>query len=637
MKKSIPLNNTMCGISGIIKSEGTKIDVSQLKLISDLISHRGPDSQGFWYEKNVGLSHNRLSLLDLSENANQPFQNERYKLIFNGEIYNWKQLRAELSDNNFTFHTSSDTEVLFHGLIFWGIETTLSKLKGMFAFAWFDTLSNELILARDRVGIKPLFYGLIRGEFQFASEVKALCTDLGMEDLNMHYLAQAYYGVYETQRHISPFKHIHQLEPGHLLKLNTNTLAFEIKQWFSLGNWSDSTEFARRDKLKAEEIRDEFAELFKTSVESMAIADAPMGTFVSGGLDSSIVAATSKKYADLSLFTANVVGKYSEFSAATALANHLNTPLNEYRYLPEYFIRDIVDTTFQYDGPITLFTNSVAFSGVAKLAREKEVKAVLTGEGADEIFLGYPQLLTQRWDSLINAPYNLINQIYKRIPGMASYLKINNIDMQKVILQGHLNGNKERTNDIEAMSAYSHLINNKEEYRCQGISINMIHRHLHSLLWRNDRMGMMHSIESRFPFLDEDLLKFGLNLPYRFKIGRTNQIYNWKHPFHMDKAVARNYGKQILPISLANKAKFGFGVQGHSKAELKIDKSFFENGFWQEATGMSNSALNLMYKECDPKLLAKLSSVEIWGSLFVNKQSKDTVNSRVEANFTMKL
>ena len=137
----------MCGISGIIKNEGTKIDVSQLKLISDLISHRGPDSQGFWYEKNVGLSHNRLSLLDLSENANQPFQNERYKLIFNGEIYNWKQLRAELSDNNFTFHTSSDTEVLFHGLIFWGIETTLSKLKGMFAFAWFDTLSNELILA----------------------------------------------------------------------------------------------------------------------------------------------------------------------------------------------------------------------------------------------------------------------------------------------------------------------------------------------------------------------------------------------------------------------------------------------------------------------------------------------------------
>jgi asparagine synthase (glutamine-hydrolysing) len=147
----------------------------------------------------------------------------------------------------------------------------------------------------------------------------------------------------------------------------------------------------------------------------------------------------------------------------------------------------------------------------------------------------------------------------------------------------------------------------------------------------------MHSIESRFPFLDEDVLKFGLNLPYRFKIARTNQFYNWKHPFHMDKAVARNYGKQLLPAALANKVKFGFGVQGHSKAELKIDKNFFQNGFWQQATGMSNSVLHQMYKDCDPKLLAKLSSVEIWGSLAVNKQSKDQVKSRVEASFKMKI
>ena len=128
----------MCGISGIVKRKGQQIDVAHLHMISSLMSHRGPDSQGFWNEENIGLSHNRLSLLDLSENANQPFQNERYKLIFNGEIYNWKNLRSELSEQNITFFTSSDTEVLFHGLIHWGIETTLAKLKGMFAFAWYD-------------------------------------------------------------------------------------------------------------------------------------------------------------------------------------------------------------------------------------------------------------------------------------------------------------------------------------------------------------------------------------------------------------------------------------------------------------------------------------------------------------------
>jgi asparagine synthase (glutamine-hydrolysing) len=165
----------------------------------------------------------------------------------------------------------------------------------------------------------------------------------------------------------------------------------------------------------------------------------------------------------------------------------------------------------------------------------------------------------------------------------------------------------------------------------------MLHRHLHSLLWRNDRMGMMYSIESRFPFLDEDVLKFGVNLPAKFKIGRTNSIYNWKHPFMMDKAVARNYGSQILPKELAHKKKFGFGVQAHANAELKVDKAFFQNGFWQNACGMNQAALDLMFQECSPKLIAKLSSVEIWGSLFVNKHNADQVKARVEANFKMKL
>jgi len=298
----------MCGISGLVKSTNQQVDLSHLKIISDEMQHRGPDSQGFWHEGNIGLSHNRLSLLDLSESANQPYQDPRFKLVFNGEIYNWKSLKSELETLGIVFKTTSDTEVLFHGLIVWGIESTLLKLKGMFAFAWFDTQSKELVLARDRVGIKPLFYGIINGEFQFASEVKALCIGLGMDDLNMHYLAQAYYGVYETQRHISPFKQIHQLEPGHLLRLNTTTLSFEIKQWFSLADWSDEQAFNRRNKLTSDDIRDEFGQLFSSSVESMSIADAPMGAFVSGGLDSSIVAATSKKYADLSLFTAHVVG-----------------------------------------------------------------------------------------------------------------------------------------------------------------------------------------------------------------------------------------------------------------------------------------------------------------------------------------
>jgi asparagine synthase (glutamine-hydrolysing) len=627
----------MCGIAGIINSSKTPIDARQLEEISDFMQHRGPDAQGFFTHQNVGLAHNRLSLLDLSTNANQPFKNDTHALVFNGEIYNWKDLRSELEYAGSKFYTNSDTEVLFIALTVWGLDYTLSQLKGMFAFAWYELQENKITLVRDRVGIKPLFYANIQNQFLFASEIKALCSDLGMYDLNMHYLAQAYYGVYETQRHISPFKQIQQLEPGHYLQINTETLEITDKQWFGLADWANETDFRRRENLSQNEIRDEFAHLFKKSVDSMAVSDAPMGAFVSGGLDSSIVAATANRSDNLQLFTANVVGKYSEFQAAQKLANHINTPLNEYKYLPEYFIRDIVDATYQHDTPITLFTNSVAFSGVAKLAREKNVKAVLTGEGADEIFLGYPQLLTRKLDNLIQSPYNLINGIYKKIPGLSSYLKINTVDMQKEVIQQHLNGYREKTADAEALNAYQFLNSQKEDLRCQKITVNMIHRHLHSLLWRNDRMGMMHSIESRFPFLDEEVLKFGLNLPAKFKIGRTNSIYNWKHPFMMDKAVARNYASTILPKSLALKKKFGFGVHGHAKAELKVDINFFRNGFWQQACNMSNNALELMYKECSPKLIAKLSSVEIWGSLFVNKQNPDQVKERVNANFKLKV
>jgi asparagine synthase (glutamine-hydrolysing) len=147
----------MCGISGIISKANLSVDQHQLKSISDIMQHRGPDSQGFFTHQNVGLAHNRLSLLDLSSNGNQPFKNDTHALIFNGEIYNWKELRSELEYGGTKFNTNSDTEVLFLALQIWGLEYTLKQLKGMFAFAWYNIQENQLFLVRDRLGIKPLF------------------------------------------------------------------------------------------------------------------------------------------------------------------------------------------------------------------------------------------------------------------------------------------------------------------------------------------------------------------------------------------------------------------------------------------------------------------------------------------------
>ncbi len=607
----------MCGISGIIK-QNNSITISEIDALASIQHHRGPDNTGIWKEDGVAFIHNRLSLLDLSESGNQPFCDEKYVLVFNGEIYNWKNLRKDLESNGLSFRSNSDTEVLFFAIKHWGLQATLPKLKGMFAFAWYDIEHQRVTLVRDRLGIKPLFYEQLHGEFWFASEVKALVKGKGMDELNMQFVAQSYYGVYETQPHSSPFKSIHQLEPGCLLEVNTQTLGVKEQRWFGLEEWVDEEYYRLLDSKSKEEVEELFSTLFKSSVASMAVSDAPMGAFISGGIDSSVIASTAREFADLQLFTANVIGKFSEYESAKLLAKSLGVSLHSYDYQAKYFSRDVARCTWHYDGPIALFTNSVAFSGVAKLASEMGVKAVLTGEGSDELFLGYPKLLTRRYERIVSAPLRLLQTLYGKVPGLGEFVGLNSVDLQKQVLQGHLNGYREEYRDSVVMKRFEFLGKDSEDYRCAGITVNQIHRHLHSLLWRNDRMGMMYSIESRFPFLDEDLVKFAINLPHRYKIGRTNKFYNWKHPFLLDKAIVRNYADKTLPKELVYKKKFGFGVTAHVSDTLPYDFEFFKDGFWQRVCGMDHQHLEFALKKTPRKLLNKIAAVEIWGKQFVN-------------------
>lgn len=607
----------MCGISGII-SRNREISIDEIDWLSDVQRHRGPDYTGIYRESNVAFVHNRLSLLDLSENGNQPFRDERYVLVYNGEIYNWRNLRSELELQGVKFNSNSDTEVLFKGIALWGIHKTLPKLKGMFAFVWYDINSHNCFLVRDRLGIKPLFYEKLQDKFSFASEIKALSKGKGMNDLNMQFVAQSYYGVYETQPHSSPFRSIEQLEPGSILTLNTKSLNFKLEKWFGLEEWVDENQYNQLERMKPGDVHANFEALFTASVESMSISDASMGAFVSGGIDSSVIACTQKQFGDLKLFTANVVGRNSEVRYAKLLADFLSVRLHSYDYLPEYFSRDVDLCTWHYDGPISLFTNSVAFSGVSKLAREQGVKAVLTGEGADELFLGYPKLLTRKYESIIRAPLSGVERIYGCIPGLSNFLGLNKIDFQKEVLQKHMQGFREDYKTDLVMQRFNFLKPSSEDYRCAKIMANQVHRHLVSLLWRNDRMGMMHSIESRFPFLDEDLVKFALNLPHRYKIGRTKKFYNWKHPFLMDKAIVRKYAEKKLPKELVYKKKFGFGVTAHVSDDLNYKVDFFRDGFWQSACDMSNARLEYAIRNTPKKLLNKLAAVEIWGKQFVN-------------------
>jgi asparagine synthase (glutamine-hydrolysing) len=621
----------MCGIAGIITlpQKGIKIE-EKLNAMANLISHRGPDNKSIWYDGHIGFAHTRLSLLDLSSNANQPFYNSNYVLVYNGEIYNYSELRIYLIEKfKLTFKTNSDTEVLFQLLIHVSLEKSLLMLKGMFAFSFFDKANRKLYVVRDRFGIKPLFYSISNNEFLFASEYKAISFTNDGYSTAKHFLIQALSGVYETQRHISPLEGISQLEPGYFLTIDTNTLALKKQKWFILSQLVNETQFNKRQKSKFDEIVEEFDVLFRNSVKSMCMADAPMGVFVSGGIDSSLCASVSREFADLKLFSANVVGKYSEISAANELANFLNVKLEQADYNKEDYARLIVDCTWNYEAPILLFVNSLPFSSVAKIAREQNIKAVLTGENSDELFLGYPRLLTKRYDNLLLLPYNIFDAFYKKIPTLSKYLEFGKVDIDSEILTNHSTGYEEKGLANEFKRSIEFLRSDPEEYRCSELTAFFMTRHLHSLLWRNDRIGMMHSIESRFPFLDEDLVEFGINLPAKFKIAYSNRIGNWKHPFLVDKAVVRKASQKYLPKSLYQRNKKGFPVDSHDGKTITVGNGFFINGFWQTEWKISDTNMMALLDEIDPKVKIKLSSVEIWGRLFVLKQTKNVIQKEV--------
>lgn len=614
----------MCGISGFINQNQEKVNEQNLDQMLQSQNHRGPDYQGKLYFSNAGFAHNRLSLLDLSSAGNQPFENENYVLVFNGEIYNFIQLKQELLAVTYT--STSDTAVLFRALIEWGVDKTVKKLKGMFAFSWYNKNTQELYLVRDRLGIKPLFYSLDNHHtLWFASEIKAILAVVATQPNPVKVLYSSL-GVLERSRKSTAWDNINQVEPGTYIYYNNKNIE-EIK-YYSVFDTVNQATYNRLNQSSVNDVLSEFENLFAQSVKSMSISDAPMGAFVSGGIDSSIIA----KYAiqnnqNLKLFTANVIGKHSEFEDAKDLAKSLNKPLFDYPYQKEMALRDWARVTWHYEAPIVVHFNAIPFSNVAKLAFDHQVKAVLTGEGSDELFLGYSGLITKRYSKFLNLPYTILDKTYSKIPKLKSFLT--NTGGSQDLLGVFRKGAQNFTNEIfydQGKSVYDFVPKNKTDEHLQ--TAIMLNEHLVSLLWRNDRMGMIHSIESRFPFLDEDIIAFAMNLPTKFKIKKTLKFHNYKHPFLIDKFLVRKLAASKLPPNLVNKVKKGFPVDG--LRNIKVDPVFFKNGTLIEILQLTQDQLIYMCNTTPNYLTSILAAVEIWAKLFIEKKSIDEVDLLVQ-------
>jgi asparagine synthase (glutamine-hydrolysing) len=598
------------------------------------LRHRGPDNTSTHVVGRIGVAHTRLALLDLSERGNQPFRDQRYSLVYNGEIYNFLELRRQLeAEHGIAFKTGTDTEALFHSLIRRGVRRTLECIRGMFAFAFVDHDEQRIALARDRVGIKPLFYGVFAGDLYFASELKALHRVL---DLTPHKdaITQAVFHRLERSRSITAFEEVRLVEPGSYVEID-GAGRIGTYCYFRTTDLVDHDLYRDLDAARDARVLDLFAERFDASVRSMLIADAPVGAFVSGGVDSSLIAASAKRAGkNPRLFSVDVVGKHSEIDAARRLASHLEAPLDVYPFEPRHFLRDWVKTTWFYENPIVVNQHALPFGNLAAVARRGGDKAELTGEGADELFLGYWIDARRSWiEPILHAPMDWLTQRTASLRW--STLRTKQVrERETAAIRDLLWLQDESARERSYAEAFDFLPGARERAR-HAISLRLIDTTLQALLWRNDRMGMMHSIESRFPFLDESILAFAASLPARFKVRWTLRRGERTHPFLTDKYLVRRLADRFLPPELARRKKRPFPI--HGLGELDVTGELFVDGAWQELIGLSSEQSRRLPETISRALLAKMASVEIWGRLYVRRESMESVQSLVERACTLRI
>lgn len=539
----------MCGIAGYI-SNTKKPTKKILKAMTDRIAYRGPDAEGFYLDELAALGHRRLSIIDLTT-GNQPIYNENkdIAIVFNGEIYNYVELREELKKKKHQFTTSSDTEVLVHGYEEWGHELT-KKLRGMFAFAIWDSKEKELFLARDGWGIKPLYYYENNNTFMFASEIKAFLDHPDFKKEFNDQILSAYLCFNSTPTEETFFKGVYRLEPGHQLIYKNRTK--KIERFFKL-------EFTET-KQDLNNIVKDIQKSMEDSVKHHEIADVEVGSFLSSGIDSSYLVSVSKPDKTYTVGYDNP--KYDEISYAKDLAEKLGITNKSKKITKKEYIEAFPKIMYHMDEPLA-DPSAIALYFVAQIASE-DVKVVLSGEGADELFGGYntyKEEIDQAW--YMKIPYPLrraasaiagllpevrgFNFIYRRGRKLKDY----NIGLGRVFRDEEAMkivkcSNQIHTKDIVA-PFYEEYKDNSTMVQRQVIDFYfwLVRDFLHAV----DRNTMMFGLEARTPFLDKEVYEVARKLPVSAKINKETT-----------KPALRLAAKKVIPNESYKKKKLGFPV-----------------------------------------------------------------------------
>lgn len=548
----------MCGIAGIIYKDSSIAEMETVKKMTDKMSHRGPDAEGFYLQQNLGLGHRRLSIIDVSESANQPFfLEDKYVLIFNGAIYNFVELRKELQQNGYSFKTTSDTEVLIASYDFWS-ENCVNKFNGMWAFAIFDKIRNILFCSRDRFGIKPFYYYTDNSKFIFASEIKPILEIEKVEQVNIQTLLQYLIVNISDQTSETFFENISKLPGSHNLVYDLNNNKINIYRYYDI--------LLREDinKLNLEDSISVFEKEFKNSVKLRLRSDVKIGSALSGGTDSSYIVSVAsellkEKQPNIAeKFTAITVGSIDKNIDESDLAKVTTDTLgvNHDIIMPK---QDEFKDTFEE----VIFKHEEPFGGIAvymqkflmKETNRLGIKVLLDGQGADEILLGY-----NRYTAAYLRNHNLLSNIkflsnirrhynISILQGLKIYFYFSNFSVRKFWLKkrGTILKNKylhkiDFSDTQRLTKSYKKIfeLQKNEIFWCQ----------LPELLKWEDKNSMSYSIEARLPYLDYKFVETCLSINNHYKIRK-----GWS------KYLLRKSLEKFLPDNITyNRTKIGFNA-----------------------------------------------------------------------------
>jgi len=616
----------VCGISGVWFEGADRVPSNtDLSESATLLQHRGPDSGGTYAAPGIGLAFRRLTFLDTDARANQPLWDStgRYCVVFNGEIYNYKELKKELEAEGVRFRTTSDTEVLLECLIRREPLSAIRRLAGMFAFGFYDSVERSLILARDRFGMKPLYVREDSGRLLFASEIKAL-RPWWTPVLDEFSISSYLLGFGGPTKGATFYRGLRSVAPGSALICRTGAPPQELA-FFSLPDFWSAEERKRLAAMSARQVVDRLDDLLFESVRRHMFADVRVGAFCSGGVDSSLLMAmAARQYSDLGIFHANVKGQWSEHDAAASLARHLKLDLKTVDVVDDDFVDRIPDVTAHYEHPFTYHPNCAPLMMVSELARDNGVKGLLSGEGSDECFLGYPWLGRKRLvDSYYGAGRRL-RRLVHRIPDVGRIAWPHDNDRAETIKD--LLNRREIADDraaVRAGAAASRVPIGDEDLW----TMDYLGHHLRSLLHRNDTMGMAASIEARFPFLDHDVVSFATNLPASYKLRASASALEKAHPFVRDKWVVRQVADRYIPRDLSQRTKLGFWTTVFKR--LKVSESYFDDSFVSSVFGLSAAGMRATVAEGDRELTIRLLLLDAWGRICVEGRSRSEVRRRI--------